>query len=247
MLCICGTHSGEAFQAGKFRPESRLSSRMLQRIIRTSVLLLGLWSPLTGAHVPYIEDKDYPEGKDFLITDVDQSKAMYAWLDQGDVDGFELVLDEPGRVYVSTLIPFCREYAYFDVNFALIGPGLPELQGALPDRVEIPDGHGAIVHNADYNSWGARPFMYEMFSDRRYFDGRSYTVRRAEPGTYRFIVWHREGTPGDYVAIVGRSEKFSAEDWALSDVNLRLIQQKKELRSSCEDEGNYAAWFDRDE
>ena len=215
------------------------------RFMIRGLAVVALLTATAHAHVPYIEDKDYPEGEDFVITDVDQSKAMYAWLDADDIDGFELRLAEPGRLHVSTLVPFCREYAYYDVNFALIGPGLPEPRGELP--VELPEGAGAIVHNADFKDWSERPYMYEMFSDRRYFDGRSYTVRRAEPGTYRFIVWHNAGLPGDYVAIIGRAEKFSAEDWALSDVNLRLIQQKEELRRSCEDEGNVAAWFDRDE
>ena len=199
----------------------------------------------THAHVPYIEGRDYEEGPDFVITDADQSKAFYAWLDADDIDGFEIILEEPGRIYVSTLIPFCREYAYYDVNFALIGPGLPAPRGELP--VDVPDGQGAIVHEAGFKKWLDRPLMYEMFSDRKYFDGREYTHRSAPAGTYRFILWHQRGEPGDYVAIVGRAEEFSREDWERSSVNLPIIQDKEELRSACEDEGNYAAWFDREQ
>lgn len=199
----------------------------------------------TDAHVPYIESKDYPEGPDFVIRDVDQSKAFYAYLDAGDVDGFEIILDEPGRIYVSTLIPFCREYAYYDVNFALIGPGLPAFEGELP--VAVPAGQGAVVHNAGFKRWADRPFMYEMFSDRRYFDGRSYTHARGESGTYRFVVWHQRGEPGDYVAIIGRAEDFGPSDMKLAAVNLPLIREKAEMRSDCEDTGDFSAWFDRDE
>jgi hypothetical protein len=195
------------------------------------------------AHVPYIEGKDYAEGPDFVVRDVDQSKAFYAYLDTKDLDGFEIVLDEPGRVYVSTLIPFCREYAYYDVNFALIGPGLPVPAGKLP--VEIPPGQGAIVHIAGFDNWADRPFMYEMFSDRRYFDGRSYTHTADAPGTYRFIIWHATGLPGDYIAIIGRAEEFSASDMKLAVINTPIIRRKEEMHSSCEDEGNFAAWFDR--
>lgn len=196
------------------------------------------------AHVPYIEIKDYPEGEDFVITDVDQSKAFYAYLEEDDIDGFEIVLEEPGRIYVSTLIPFCREYAYYDVNFALIGPDLPAPAGELP--VAVPDGQGAIVHNADFKDWAERPFMYEFFSNRRYFDGRSYTFRSAPAGTFRFIVWHKDGLPGDYIAIIGRAESFGPSDVKLAVINTPIIRDKEEMRSSCEDEGNIAKWFDRE-
>ena len=197
-----------------------------------------------GGHVPYIEDKDYPEGKDFVVTNVPQSKAFYAYLHEGDIDGFDIRLDSPGRIYVSTLIPFCREYAYFDVNFALIGPGLPEPDSRIP--ADIPAGHGAVVHDASYDNWADRPYMYEMFSDRRYFDGRSYTHRAKEAGRYRFIVWHNQGTPGDYIAIIGRAEEFGPTDTELAMTNTPIIQKKEEMRMSCMDEGNFAEWFDRE-
>ncbi|MGI9307992.1 MAG: hypothetical protein ACR2P6_01940, partial [Gammaproteobacteria bacterium] len=180
------------------------------------------------AHVPYIEDKDYPEGPDFVVTNASQSKAFYAYLDSDDIDGFSIVLDEPGKIYVSTLIPFCREYAFYDVNFALIGPGLPEPSEPLP--VDVPAGHGAIVHNAGFENWADRPYMYEMFSDRRYFDGRRYTHKAAEPGTYRFIIWHNSGKPGDYIAIIGRAERFGLDDMKLSYTNTPIIQRKEEMR-----------------
>lgn len=214
-----------------------------QRLAVTAVCSVFLLSS-GAAHVPYIEGKDYPEGPDFVIRDVDQSKAFYAYLDEDDVDGFEIVLDEPGRVYVSMLIPFCREYAYYDVNFALIGPGLPAVQQKLP--VAVPEGQGAVVHNAGFKDWADRPFMYEMFSDRKYFEGRSYTHNAAAAGTYRFIVWHSTGQPGDYIAIVGRAESFGPSDMKLAVINTPIIQRKEEMRSECEDEGNFSAWFDRE-
>lgn len=204
--------------------------------------LLGV--SLANAHVPYIEGKDYPEGPDFVIRDVDQSKAFYAYLDAGDIDGFEIVLNEPDKIYVSTLIPFCREYAYYDVNFALIGPGLPAVTEQLP--VKVPPGQGAIVHRAEFKNWADRPFMYEMFSNRQYFDGRSYTHKPAEPGAYRFIVWHNGGKPGDYIAIIGRAEAFGASDMKLAMINTPIIRRKEEMHSKCEDTGNFAAWFDRE-
>ena len=214
---------------------------MLQRI---TVLTIGIFcASLSLAHVPYIEDKDYPEGKDFVITDADQSKAFYAYLDEDDFDGFEIVLDEPGRLYVNTLIPFCREYAYYDVNFALVGEGLDEPNAELP--FELDQGHGAIVYQPEFKEWADRPFMYEMFSDRRYFEGPRYTIPQAPAGTYRLVLWHAQGTPGDYIAVVGRAEKFGPKDWRLAAVNTPIIRRMDEMKSSCESEGNIAAWFDR--
>jgi len=217
---------------------------MTVNAIRLSTLICVLHVSLTSAHVPYIEGKDYPEGPDFVIGDVDQSKAFYAYLDKNDIDGFAIILDEPGRIYVSILIPFCREYAYYDVNFALIGPGLPATRELLP--VKIPAGQGVVVHNAGFRSWADRPFMYEMFSDRRYFEGRSYTHKTAPAGTYRFIVWHKDGQPGDYIAIIGRAESFGPSDMKLAVINTPIIRRKEEMHSECEDQGNFSAWFDRD-
>lgn len=226
-----------------------MAARRFERVRRWrgsdyAVLCAFIVSFSSQAHVPYIEGKDYPDGEDFVITNVGQSKAFYAYLDADDIDGFEIRLAETDRIYVSTLIPFCREYAYFDINFALIGPGLPTTTETLP--VEIPSGHGAIVHIAGFKDWADRPYMYEMFSDRQYFDGRSYTQKPAEPGTYRFVVWHKDGEAGDYVAIVGRAEEFGPSDMKLAVINTPIIRRKDEMHSECDAEGNFAAWFDRE-
>jgi len=218
-------------------------TRYLSAGRRLVLICFALCISIAHAHVPYIETKDYPEGPDFLITDVDQSKAFYAYLEEDDIDGFAITLDEPGRIYVNTLIPFCREYAYFDVNYALIGPGLPQPNAELP--VEVPDGEGAVVHDAGFKDWSERPYMYEMFSDRRYFDGRSYTYRSAPAGTFRFVLWHKDGLPGDYIAVVGRAESFGPSDMKLAVINTPILRRKEEMRSSCDDEGNIAEWFDR--
>jgi hypothetical protein len=39
------------------------------------------------------------------------------------------------------------------------------------------------VHRAEFENWADRLFVYEMFSDRQYIDGRSYTHKPAEPGS----------------------------------------------------------------
>jgi hypothetical protein len=204
------------------------------------LLLSGLQGSLR-AHVPYIEGTDYDEGPDFLIENISQSKAFYAYLDEDDVDSFSMVVEEAERIYVKTLIPFCREYAFYDVSFALIGPDLPPPSAELP--VPVPENHGAVVHRAHYKDWADRPYMYEMFSDRRYFEGRAFTHRATVAGTYRFIVWHEHGMPGDYIAIIGRAEEFGPRDMWLAATNTPVIQRKGEMKSSCDDEGNFALWF----
>lgn len=212
--------------------------------ITVCALALGLMaiSPGAAAHVPYIEGVDYPDGEPLRLTNVAQSKAFYGYLDANEIDVFELDVTEPVRIHVSTLIPFCREYAFFDVNFALIGPGLPKPSADIP--VEVPSGYGAIVHIAEFANWADRPFMYEMFSDRRYFEGRSYSRQVETTGIYRFVIWHQGGRPGDYVAIVGRAEQFALADMKMSAANLPVIRRKEEMRSACEDQGNFTAWFD---
>ena len=36
------------------------------------------------------------------------------------------------------------------------------------------------------------------------------------------------------------------DDMKLAFVNTPIIQRKDEMRSDCEDEGNFAEWFDRE-
>ena len=183
------------------------------------------------AHVPYFEESDLSAAQPFMIRDVEQSKAIYAYLESAeDQDPYLLVVSEPVQIYVKVIIPYCASYADFRPSFALIGPGLPAPDAELP--FNVPQGHGVIVRH-DLPAGATRPSMYEFFSDQFYFEGPVLDIDVTETGNYRVIYWQPEGDGGDYVAIVGRREDFRPEDWERSFTNTREIRKRTYIHGPC--------------
>ena len=71
----------------------------------SALLTLTAMQP-AWAHAPYIEGKDYGNDQAFKVENIYQSKAFYAYLDEGDVDTFIMQIEEPERIYINMLIPF---------------------------------------------------------------------------------------------------------------------------------------------
>jgi hypothetical protein len=183
------------------------------------------------AHVPYFESTDLTHDAPFVISDVEQSKAVYAYLEtEDDQDHYLLLVREPSRLYVKIIIPYCQSYQDFRPSFAVTGPGLPVPDTHLP--FEVPEGHGAIVmHEAP--SGAKRPSMYEFFSDQFYYEGPIIDIDVEDTGDYRLVYWQPDGEIGDYVAIVGRREDFSPADWERSSMNTREIRKRTYIHGSC--------------
>jgi hypothetical protein len=213
--------------------------RYKKKIITIWILLI---SSVACGHVPYIEGKDYLADNDFKVENILQSKAFYAYLDAAEVDIFVMQVDEPVPIYVNMLIPFCKEYAEFATMYALTGPGLPQPAVNLP--VELAVGHGAIVWDPSYaEDWSERPLMYEMFSDRQYFEGISHRYDAELPGEYRVIVWHPQQRAGDYLVVIGKTEEFSPAERKQAYANVPLIRNHEELVGACTYEGDFSKWF----
>jgi hypothetical protein len=195
-------------------------------------ILVGLCAAaavgVAAAHVPYIEVADYSAEQPFVVDDVEQSKALYGWLDRGDVDFFSLPVTGTITIYASTLVPECREYQDFRVVFALLGPGLPAPGRALPFALAA--GEGAVIVE---DKATARATTYEMFSDRSYYDGPGIEWPATRPGQYRLAVWNEAGRSGDYVAVIGRAERFGAEDFARAARHTATIRDGGELHGAC--------------
>lgn len=193
-------------------------------------MCLALGTPAV-AHVPYFEDTDLSDDKPFVIRDIEQSKAIYAYLESADdQDAYLLVVSEPVRIYVKVIIPYCESYSDFRPSFALIGPGLPAPETGLP--FDVPQGHGAIVLH-DPPAGASRPSMYEFFSDQFYYEGPVLDMDVTQTGNYRVIYWQPDGERGDYVAIVGRREDFSPADWERSFTNTIEIRKRSYIHGEC--------------
>ena len=185
------------------------------------------------AHVPYFEQQDLSADAPFLIENIEQSKAVYAYLDsENDIDALLLVVREPVRIYAKTIIPYCREYRDFRPSFALTGPALPEAGDDYPAEPE--PGHGGLMRR-DQAVGATRPSMYEFFSDQFYFEGPILDIKVTEPGNYWLWFWDETGATGDYVAIVGKREEFSVEDIRRSFWNTPEIRRRGYLHVDCKE------------
>ena len=184
------------------------------------------------AHVPYIESQDYTEETPFLVENVEQSKAIYAWLqDSNDVDVYVIPIREPSRLYVKSLVPYCEEYLSFRPSFAIQGPQLKGQDSQIP--LTPIEGSGVEVFHDRELSGGERPSKYEYYSDQFYFEGPIYQTRIVEPGLYKVVFWDPQGDPGDYVAVFGRREVFGPEDWQLSRQNTPVVRRREQLHGNC--------------
>ena len=118
------------------------------------------------AHVPYLEDRDFSVEYPFEIEySIEQSLAIYAWLENNtpdnseDVDVLVFQLNEPTNVYLEIIVPVCQGYEEFRPWIALAGPGLPEPITPLP--FDIPSGYGIeVIKNV--NKGETRETFYEI-------------------------------------------------------------------------------------
>ena len=102
------------------------------------------------AHVPYFEENDFSAQQPFKVEyAIEQSLAIYAWLENNDrgysedVDVFVFQITKPADVYIEVIVPVCQGYEEFLPRFALAGPGLPAPKAPMP--FEIPSDFGIVM------------------------------------------------------------------------------------------------------
>ena len=201
---------------------------------RVFVALLGVSAAATEAHVPYFETSDLSGAAPFLVEDITQSKAIYAYLDdEDDADAYFMIVREPTRIYAKTIIPYCSQYSEFRPSFALVGPGLPT-DDQLKAPVKLEPEQGIIVRE-DIPTGAERDSMYEVFSDQFYYEGPILDITVKESGNYWLWFWNPAGETGDYVAIIGKREVFSVEDIRRSFYNTPEIRRRGYLNVECEE------------
>jgi len=189
------------------------------------------------AHVPYFEHRDLSEEQPFEVPyKIEQSIAVYAWLENDglspstDIDVYRFDVTEPVNVYLEVLVPVCETYADFAPWFALVGPGLPEPDQALP--FALPNGCGTIVMmNALPGS--ERDMFYEPFGGKSYYQGPVFDAQIETPGTYYVYYWDPYERGGDYVAVLGRQEIWRPQDIIRALWYTPLIRRDKELHVDC--------------
>jgi len=184
------------------------------------------------AHVPYIENKDYSAEQPFVVKDsIENSKAIYAWFDTGtDVDVYTFEVSTPVTVYAKAIVIACPSLETLLPWFAVVGPGLPVPDEALPFK--LPDGYGAVVVQ-NKKPGEPRVTFFEPFSAKTYFDGPEFNQEITTPGSWYIYYWDPYIIGGDYVAVLGSKESFSLLDTLRSLINTPKIWFNLELHTKC--------------
>jgi hypothetical protein len=198
----------------------------------TFIIFSVLAAPAVNAHVPYIENEDYSAEHPFVVTDsIENSKAIYAWFETGaDVDVYAFEVSEPVTVYAQALVIACPSLEELLPWFAVVGPGLPAADEALP--FELPAGCGAVVVK-NKNPGEERDTFFEPFSAKTYFDGPEFSREVTTPGSWYVYYWDPHKIGGDYVAVLGLKESFSILDTVRSLINTVIIWFNLELHTPC--------------
>ena len=199
------------------------------------LIIFSLISTTAIAHVPYLEFVDYSNEKPFVVRKlVEQSKAMYAWLENDkinpceDIDIYKFKIKRrPIQVYIELIVPVYEDY-YEDFVpwFALVGPDLPEPGVDLP--FDIPDGYGAIVKE-NVEPGEERETFYEPFGGKSYYKGPIFEKMISVAGNYYVYVWDPYESGGDYVMVFGKKEIFLFTDILRALIFTPMIRKNLEL------------------
>jgi len=147
-----------------------------------------------------------------------------------DIDVYTFELTKPARLFFESIVPECPEFKDFLPWVALVGPNLPTPVGAVP--FSLPPGCGAVIVE-NYKPGEDRPTFFESFGDKSYYRRPGFDETLTALGTYYLYYWDPDHRGGDYVAIIGYEEVFSAEDILRALKYTPMIRQNKELHVEC--------------
>lgn len=208
---------------------------MILRSLLCVLVIFSFFGMTVTAHVPFLEFTDYSEEKPYVVRRlVEQSKAMYAWLENDginpcdDMDIYKFhIKKRPVNVYIELIVPIYEDYYdEFVPWFALVGPDLPAPPIELP--FDIPDGYGAIV-GENVEPGEERETFYEPFGGKSYYKGPVFEETISVSGTYYVYVWDPYDSGGDYVLVLGKGEIFLFLDIIRALIYTPMIRNNMEL------------------
>jgi MYXO-CTERM domain-containing protein len=172
---------------------------------------------------------DFSADHPCLLDNITGSKAIYGFLDVGDVDFFQFTLDAPeAGAPVSALLgafalsPACVETVDNYVSVALIGPGLPVPDAGVTLPFAVPAGMGVLVKiNPMVPAGQSRPVFYEPMSRTSSYLplgatndciwktpwacdwSNSLAPMLQTAGTYTIAAWANNNLRQDYLVSIG--------------------------------------------
>lgn len=216
-------------------------------LIASIVVCLALTAPVL-AHDPFIEEEDWGSfDAPLMVADSSISYALYGYLDEGDVDVFQLDFAEAEMLLrAEVLTPVCGEhYASFYPQFAILADRdsvTEPLDVALP--FEIADDL-AVLYNTIEDSMNidaeatseptpeVRSTFVEPFGGTEFYDGPSIDLMTPVAGSYYVAVFNADGLAGDYALATGYKEQFnSPADQMLRNVG--AIRSGEWLHRRCD-------------
>ena len=115
-------------------------------------------------------------------------------------------VDEPQSLFVSLGLPLLDQLEDFRPAFAVLGPGLPDVQ--LP--IDVPEGLGGVLFATD--DVIDPDVFYEPFSRTSSWILREEYVHLPEAGTYFIVAFVPSGEPGKLWIAPGDREEFTLAD-----------------------------------
>jgi hypothetical protein len=197
-----------------------MSPEVLMKSLVILFTLIAIALP-AAAHDPFIEEEDWGDFEQpYSVEDSSISYALYGYLDEDDIDVFQLEFSEADRMLVELLVPVCGEhYAAFYPQFAVIGAAAdadPEIDTAdLP--FELPDGMGIIAIGGSGDPKDSkRPTFVEPFGGTAFYEAPRLDMDAPTDGTHYVVVYlpvsgESEAMTGDYTLATGYREVFSSD------------------------------------
>lgn len=215
-------------------------AEMAQLICAAAFLVC--YAPPAFAHQPIIE----PAGPTlrenigdlarnaFLAKDPSvASQAIYGRLGApGEVDLYKFSIARDESIPLEVLVPVRMSASKFHPTLAIIGPGLPEPDRALP--FSIAAGLGALIIPPPKFP---RDVFFEPFSVERLYHGRKIEAALKAGQSYVVAVYDIGYGTGDYVVGIGTIEYFG--DLGLAETLGQIVRIKMGLVG-----GRQAPWLD---
>lgn len=175
----------------------------MAKIIALTLLFLVLTGGVVCAHRPIFLARETVEP--YTITKPEISQAIYRELIPGQVDYYRFTVSQGGLdFFTQLLVPARGPDRDFRPSLALLGPGLPPVEGNLP--LAVPTGWGAVIMD-----WEDKGTFFEPFTQTRYYMAREQ--RRSLPqGEWQLAVFHPRGKGGRYTLTLGEEEQWSWKD-----------------------------------
>lgn len=165
-----------------------------------------------SAHKPSYSDGQFSQKENaWFIQDIDISIVLYHQVTcEAPEIWMSFETEDPGEIFFQLGVPVIERLSDYRPSIALLAPGLPKPDEALP--FDVPSHLGAhIFHTEDLDQ---PQDFFEPFTQTSSWILFEETVDLPEAGRGYLVAFHPLRETGKLWVAVGETEQFGAEDWA---------------------------------